>query len=159
MVVVPFIGGSRWLNLACSISFRKCLVLIFRALVSIGRTILRLRLMRVILIPVMVDEVLPGDTFNCHMTAFGRLATPLHPFMDNMFLDTFFFFVPNRLLWTNWQKFMGEQANPGDSTDFLIPQIVSPVGGYVNGSVYDYMGLPTQVPVFLILHCGYVLIT
>jgi len=98
------------------------------------------------LIPVMVDEVLPGDTFNCHMTAFGRLATPLHPFMDNMFLDTFFFFVPNRLLWTNWQKFMGEQANPGDSTDFLIPQIVSPVGGYVNGSVYDYMGLPTQVP-------------
>jgi len=94
----------------------------------------------------MVDEVLPGDTFNCHMTAFGRLATPLHPFMDNMFLDTFFFFVPNRLLWTNWQKFMGEQANPGDSTDFLIPQIVSPVGGYVNGSVYDYMGLPTQVP-------------
>lgn len=98
------------------------------------------------LIPVMCDEVLPGDTFNCHMTAFGRLATPLHPFMDNMWLDTFFFFVPLRLVWNNFQKFMGEQVNPGDSIDFLIPQIVSPVGGYANGSVYDYLGLPTSVP-------------
>ena len=98
------------------------------------------------LIPVMCDEVLPGDTFNCHMTAFGRLATPLHPFMDNMWLDTFFFFVPLRLVWNNFQKFMGEQVNPGDSIDFLIPKIVSPVGGYANGSVYDYLGLPTSVP-------------
>ena len=97
------------------------------------------------LIPVMCDEVLPGDTFNCHMTAFGRLATPLHPFMDNMWLDTFFFF-PLRLVWSNFQKFMGEQANPGDSTDFLVPQIVSPVGGYANQSIYDYLGLPTLVP-------------
>nr|QJB20597.1 MAG: major capsid protein [Microvirus sp.] len=97
------------------------------------------------LIPVMLDEVYPGDTFNCHMTAFGRLATPLHPFMDNMWLDTFFFFVPTRLVWNNWQKFMGEQTNPGDSIDFLVPQIVSPAGGYVNGSIYDYLGLPTQV--------------
>jgi len=98
------------------------------------------------LVPVFVDEVLPGDTFNCHMTAFGRFSTPLHPFMDNMWLDTFFFFVPNRLVWTNFQKFMGEQTNPGDSTDFLIPQIVSPVGGYANGSLFDYFGLPTLVP-------------
>ena len=98
------------------------------------------------LVPVMVDEVLPGDTFNCHMTAFGRLATPLHPFMDNMWLDVFFFFCPLRLVWNNFQKFMGEQANPGDSIDFLVPQIVSPVGGYANGSIYDYLGLPTLVP-------------
>ena len=98
------------------------------------------------LVPVMCDEVLPGDTFNCRMTAFGRLATPLHPFMDNMWLDTFFFFVPLRLVWSNFQKFMGEQANPGDSTDFLVPQIVSPVGGYANQSIYDYLGLPTLVP-------------
>lgn len=98
------------------------------------------------LVPVMCDEVLPGDTFNCHMTAFGRLATPLHPFMDNMWLDTFFFFVPLRLVWSNFEKFMGEQANPGDSIDFLIPQIVSPVGGYANGSLFDYLGLPTLVP-------------
>nr|QJB19002.1 MAG: major capsid protein [Microvirus sp.] len=97
------------------------------------------------LIPVLSDEVYPGDTFNCSMTAFGRLATPLHPFMDNMWLDTFFFFVPNRLVWTNWQKFMGEQANPGDSIDYLVPQIVSPVGGYAANSVYDYFGIPTKV--------------
>nr|QJB19018.1 MAG: major capsid protein [Microvirus sp.] len=97
------------------------------------------------LIPVMVDEVYPGDTFNCHMTAFGRLATPLHPFMDNMWLDTFFFFVPNRLVWSNWQRFMGEQANPGDSIDFSIPQVAIPVGGVANGSLGDYFGLPTQV--------------
>lgn len=98
------------------------------------------------LIPVMVDEVYPGDTFNCHMTAFGRLATPLHPFMDNMWLDTFFFFVPNRLVWDNWHKFMGEQRNPGDSIDFLVPQIVSPAGGFANSTIYDYMGIPTLVP-------------
>lgn len=98
------------------------------------------------LIPVFVDEVYPGDTFNLHMTAFGRLATPLHPFMDNMFLDTFFFFVPNRLVMTNWTKMMGEQDNPGDSTDFLVPQIEAPVGGYAAESVFDYMGIPTEVP-------------
>lgn len=95
------------------------------------------------LIPVYVDEVLPGDTFNLRMTAFARLATPIFPFMDNLHLDSFFFFVPNRLVWDNWQKFMGEQIDPGDSTDFLIPQMVCPVGGYAEGSLQDYMGLPT----------------
>ena len=59
------------------------------------------------LVPVYCDEVLPGDTFNLKMTAFARLATPLFPIMDNMYLDTFFFFVPNRLIWENWQKFIG----------------------------------------------------
>nr|QJB19121.1 MAG: major capsid protein [Microvirus sp.] len=98
------------------------------------------------LIPVLCDEVLPGDTFNVHMTAFGRLATPLHPFMDNMWLDTFFFFVPLRLVWSNFQRFMGEQPNPGDSIDFLVPTLTAPAGGYANGSVHDYFGLPTQVP-------------
>jgi len=97
------------------------------------------------LIPVFVDEALPGDTFNLHMTGFGRLATPLHPFMDNMFIDSFFFFVPNRLVWDNWQRFNGEQTNPDDSTDFIVPTITSPVGGYANGSLSDYFGIPTQV--------------
>jgi len=97
------------------------------------------------IVPVYVDEVLPGDTFNLRMTSFGRLATPLHPFMDNMFLDTFFFFVPLRLLWTNFPKFFGEQNNPGDSTDYLVPTMTSPVGGYANGSLSDYFGLPTQI--------------
>jgi len=95
------------------------------------------------LVPVYVDEVLPGDTFNLKMTAFARLSTPLFPVMDNLHLDSFFFFVPNRLIWENWQKFMGEQNNPGDSIDYLIPQSTSPVGGYLTNSLQDYMGLPT----------------
>jgi len=95
------------------------------------------------LVPIYVDEVLPGDTFNLKMTAFARLATPIFPVMDNMYLDSFFFFVPNRLLWENWQRFMGEQTNPGDSTAYLVPQVETPEGGYAIGSLQDYMGLPT----------------
>jgi len=95
------------------------------------------------LVPVYVDEMLPGDTFRLNMTAFARLATPLYPIMDNMHLDSFFFFVPNRLIWDNWQKFMGQQANPSDSISYVVPQQVSPAGGYVIGSLQDYMGLPT----------------
>ena len=96
------------------------------------------------LVPVFVDEALPGDTFNLHMTAFGRLATPLHPFMDNMYLDSFFFAVPLRLVWDNFQKFNGEQTDPGDSTDYLIPQITT-TAGWTEGSLSDYFGLPTGV--------------
>ena len=95
-----------------------------------------------LLIPIFCDEALPGDTFTLSMTAFGRLATPLHPFMDNLMLDSHFFFVPNRLLWDNWQKFNGEQENPGDSTDFLVPQVTVPAGGYAEDSLQDYFGLP-----------------
>lgn len=98
------------------------------------------------LIPIFVDEALPGDTFSVSMTGFGRLSTPLRPFMDNVFCNTFFFFIPYRLLWSNFQKFMGEQDNPGDSTSFLIPQIVSPAGGYGEQSLFDYFALPTKVP-------------
>jgi len=99
------------------------------------------------LVPIFVDEALPGDTFNLNMTGFARLATPLHPYMDNAFFNTFFFFVPNRLIWDNWQRFNGEQDDPGDSTDYLIPQIVAPAGtGWTNGSISDYFGLPTGVP-------------
>lgn len=95
------------------------------------------------LIPIYVDEVLPGDTFKVNMTAFARLSTPIFPVMDNLHLDSFFFFVPNRLVWSNWEKFMGEQDNPGDSISFVIPQQVSPAGGYAVNSLQDYMGLPT----------------
>ena len=101
------------------------------------------------LYPIFVDEALPGDTFTLNMSAFARLATPLHPFMDNVFMNTFFFFVPYRLIWDNWQKFMGEQTNPGDSTDYLVPQMqAAAVTGYDELSIYDYMGLPTKVPGF-----------
>jgi len=100
------------------------------------------------LIPFLVDEALPGDTFNCSSTIFARLATPIFPIMDNMYLDTFFFAVPLRLLWDNWQKFNGEQTDPGDSTDYVIPQIEAPVGGYAVASLSDYMGLPTGIAGF-----------
>lgn len=96
------------------------------------------------LVPFYVDEVLPGDTFNLKCTLFARLATPIVPFMDSMFMETFFFFVPNRLLWDNWQKFNGEQENPGDSTDFLIPTIKN-TGSFAVGSLADYFGIPTGV--------------
>ena len=83
------------------------------------------------LVPVYVDEILPGDTVRLNMTSFTRLATPLFPVMDNMHLDSFFFFVPNRLVWDNWQRFMGERApNPDSSIDFVIPTCTSPAGGY-----------------------------
>jgi len=95
------------------------------------------------LVPIMCEEVLPGDTFNVNVTMFGRLATPIFPVMDNLHLDSFFFFVPNRLVWTNWVKFMGEQDNPSDSISYTIPQQVSPAGGYAIGSLQDYLGLPT----------------
>ena len=92
------------------------------------------------LVPIFVDEVLPGDSFNLHMTGFARLATPYKPVMDNMFLETFFFFVPNRLIWENWEKFNGAQDNPGDSTDYTIPTFAA---GTVNElSIHDYMGVP-----------------
>lgn len=95
------------------------------------------------LVPCFCEEVLPGDTVNLRMTAFCRLATPIFPVMDNLHLESFFFFVPNRLLWVNWKKFMGEQDQPGDSISYSIPQMVSPAGGYAIGSLYDYFGLPT----------------
>ena len=97
------------------------------------------------LVPIFLDEALPGDTFNVSMTGFARLATPLHPFMDNVFMNTFFFAVPMRLVWDNWVKMMGEQTNPGDSVDYVTPQIVSPAGGYGENTLYDYLGLPTKV--------------
>ena len=97
------------------------------------------------LVPVMVDEALPGDTFSVSMSAFGRLATPLHPVMDNLYIDIHFFAVPKRLLWDNWQKFNGEQDNPADSTDFVLPTMTSPGGGYAAESLYDYLGLPVGV--------------
>lgn len=95
------------------------------------------------LVPVYVDEVLPGDSFNLGATMFGRLTTPVVPIMDNLQMDTHYWYVPLRLLWDNFQKFMGEQRNPGDSTSYLIPQCVSPANGYAVNSLQDYMGLPT----------------
>lgn len=95
------------------------------------------------LIPLYVDEVLPGDTFNLKMTIFGRLATPIFPILDNLYLDSFFFFIPNRLLWDNWKRFMGEQDDPDDSISFVLPTLTSNMNGFAILTIYDYMGLPT----------------
>lgn len=99
------------------------------------------------LIPIFIDEALPGDTFNLNMTSFSRLTTPKVPIMDNLHFETFFFAVPMRLIWQNWERFCGAQDNPGDSTDYLIPQMVSPAStGYMNSSLHDYLGIPPGVP-------------
>ena len=95
------------------------------------------------LVPIYVDEVLPGDTFQMNATGFGRLATPIYPLMDNMYVETFFFYVPNRLIWDNWEKFNGAQDDPGDSTDFLVPQLTNET--VAENSLFDYMGLPTKI--------------
>jgi len=97
------------------------------------------------LYPIYCDEALPGDTFNVKLTSIARLTTPIVPFMDNLFMDFFFFSVPNRLLWDNWKRFMGERDNPDDSIDYLVPQLSAPVGGFLPGSIEDYLGIPTGV--------------
>jgi hypothetical protein len=96
------------------------------------------------LVPILVDEALPGDTFNLSMTGFARMSTPIFPIMDNAFMDTHFFAVPVRLLWDNWKKFNGEQTNPSDSIDFTVP-IMDSGTGYANQTLSDYFGIPTNV--------------
>ena len=92
------------------------------------------------LIPFFLDEVLPGDTFTLSTTAFARLSTLICPFMDNLYLDFFFFYVPNRLVWDNWERFCGQQDNPDDSTDYLLPQVQ--FTSIAVNSIADYFGLP-----------------
>ena len=93
------------------------------------------------LIPVFVDDVVPGDTFQCNMNFFARLATPLYPIMDNLFLDSFWFFVPYRLLWDNFTKMHGEQVDPNDSIDYTVPQ--RNITSASVGDLSDYFGLPS----------------
>lgn len=95
--------------------------------------------------PIVCEEILPADTVKLRTSGFLRLSTPLHPVMSSMHVETFFFFVPNRILWENFTKMMGVQDSPGDSTDYLIPQLICPTGGWPEDSFEDYLGLPTQV--------------
>lgn len=98
------------------------------------------------LIPIFVDEILPGDTCNVQVNTFARLATQLVPIMDNLYIDYFFFFVPNRLLWTHWENFNGAQANPGDSTSYTLPVLASfAANAPAVDTIYDKFGLPTNV--------------
>nr|DAQ54785.1 MAG TPA: major capsid protein [Microviridae sp.] len=98
------------------------------------------------LVPFLVDEVLPGDSYKVKFNFLARLSTPVVPTMDNLFIDTFYFFVPYRLLWKHWQAFNGEQEYPGASTDYLVPQTTAPADkGFEVGSLEDYFGLPTGI--------------
>lgn len=94
------------------------------------------------LVPIMVDEVLPGDHLSYNVTAYIRMQTPLFPIFDNQRIDTFFFFVPARLTWTNWRQFMGEQLIPDASIAYTIPQIIGSLAGDAVGSLFDHMGIP-----------------
>lgn len=96
-----------------------------------------------LLIPFMVEEILPGDHMRYNVTAYIRMSTPIFPMLDNLRVDTHFFYVPNRLVWDNWQRMMGEQDSPGDSIAYSVPQVVSPTNGFPVRGVADYFGLPT----------------
>ncbi len=97
------------------------------------------------LVPVLGPiDIIPGDTFNVKAHFFMRLATPIHPILDNMYLETFFFFVPYRTIWTNFERFHGAQDDPGDSISFTIP-VLSGGTAMIVGDLGDYMGLPTTV--------------
>jgi hypothetical protein len=98
------------------------------------------------IVPIYLEEVVPGDTFNVQTSSVVRMATPLYPVMDNIYLDTHFFYVPMRLVWDNFHKFHGAQDNPGDSTSYTIPKLdTSGTPTFSVGSIFDYMGLPTGV--------------
>ncbi len=99
------------------------------------------------LVPLYVDEVLPGDTISCDMNGLIRMSTPLYPVMDNCYLDTYAFFVPCRLLWEHWENLMGQNDSSywAEKTEYSVPQTTAPTGGWNVGTIADYMGIPTQV--------------
>lgn len=93
-----------------------------------------------VLVPIYCEEILPGDHFKGESTIFARMATPITPVLDNAELETFFFFVPNRIVWTNWENFIGGGA-------YVVPKLAtygSTSSAYAVGSIYDHFGLPTQ---------------
>lgn len=98
-------------------------------------------------IPFYVDEVLPGDTFQVKTSLVARLQTLITPMMDNLYLDTYFFFVPNRIVWQHWRNLMGENTESAwiPETEYSVPQVTAPAGGWSVGSIADYMGVPTGI--------------
>nr|WNN13436.1 MAG: major capsid protein [Microviridae sp.] len=99
------------------------------------------------LIPFYVDEVLPGDTFKVKTSKVVRMQPLVAPIMDNVYLDTYYFFVPNRLVWSHWRELMGENTESAwvPETEYNVPQVTSPTGGWSVGTIADYMGIPTGV--------------
>lgn len=99
------------------------------------------------LIPFYVDEVLPGDTFTVDTSKVVRMQTMITPIMDNVYLDTYWFYVPSRILWTHWRELMGENRESAwiPKTEYSVPQVTAPNGGWNVGTIADYMGIPTGV--------------
>ncbi len=99
-------------------------------------------------VPFYIDEVLPGDTHTITTSKVVRLQTPLTPFMDNIYLDTYYFFVPMRLTWEHTKEFFGENTKSAwiPQTEYQIPQVTSPESGWQVGTIADYMGIATGVP-------------
>lgn len=99
------------------------------------------------LVPIYVDEVLPGDTVSLNQNSLIRMSTPLYPVMDNAYCDFYYFFVPNRLLWEHWQNLMGQNDSTywAEKTEYSVPQTTAPSGGWAAGTIADYMGIPTKV--------------
>lgn len=118
------------------------------------------------LVPIMVQEILPGDTFSLDTNFIVRMQTPIKPVMDNAYIDIYFFFVPNRLTWDKWEEFMGENKDGSwdeDMTEYNIPGIaVTSSQTYTKGTVADHMGLPINAPLGTDINClpfrGYTLI-
>lgn len=100
------------------------------------------------IIPFYVDEVLPGDTHKIRTSKVVRMQTLLTPVMDNIYLDTYYFFVPNRIVWNRWKQFMGENTDSAwiPQTEYSVPQLEAPADGWTEGTIADYMGVPTGVP-------------
>lgn len=101
------------------------------------------------LIPFMVDEYLPGDTFSVDTSVVLRTSTMIRPVMDDLIADIYYFSIPNRLLWEHWKEFMGENTTGPwtQTTEYLIPQVTAPTEtGWTEGTIADYMGIPTKVP-------------
>ena len=99
------------------------------------------------LVPFYVDEVLPGDTFSVDTSKVVRMQTMITPIMDNVYLDTYWFYVPSRILWDHWRELMGENRESAwiPKTEYSVPQVVSPNGGWEIGTIADYMGIPTGI--------------
>lgn len=102
------------------------------------------------IVPIFIDEILPGDEISLNLNAQIRMSTPIKPIFDNLYFETFYFFVPYRLVWANWEKFQGQQTNPGDSVAYSLPvlnDLQAPISttGFAVESIYDYFGLPTLV--------------
>lgn len=100
------------------------------------------------IVPFFIDEVLPGDTFDIKTSKVVRMPSLITPVMDNIYLDTYYFFVPNRLVWSHWKEFNGENTESAwiPKTEYEIPQLTAPAGGWSVGTIADYFGIPTGVP-------------